>query len=79
MACHVCDSVMHPLVTDLPSERDKHGIVIGRDLPVLHCANCGEHLFGDGAMARGSSSSWITSTPWSNSKLCATPPEAVGG
>ena len=50
MRCHVCGGEMHLANSDMPFKLDRTRIVIIKDLPVLQCAECGEHAFSDAVM-----------------------------
>lgn len=52
MRCHVCGGEMHETRSDMPFKLDRTRIVIIKDLPVLQCAECGEHAFSDPVMAK---------------------------
>jgi YgiT-type zinc finger domain-containing protein len=52
MRCHVCGGEMHLANSDMPFKLDRTRIVIIKDLPVLQCAECGEHAFSDAVMAK---------------------------
>ena len=52
MKCHVCGSHMSHAHSDMPFKLDRTRIVIIRELPVLHCAQCGEHAFEDAVMQK---------------------------
>ena len=52
MRCHVCGSVMKPLVTNLPFKVSETSIVVLKGLPVLQCDNCSEYLLEDEVMER---------------------------
>jgi YgiT-type zinc finger domain-containing protein len=51
MKCHVCGSVLNPILTDLPFKLSPRTIVVVRDLPVLQCGNCTDYLLEDEVMA----------------------------
>ena len=50
MKCHACGGQMHDMRSDIPFKLDRSRIVIIKDLPVLQCAECGEHAFADSVM-----------------------------
>jgi YgiT-type zinc finger domain-containing protein len=52
MKCHVCGSVLKPLITDLPFKVSDTTMVILKGLPVLQCGNCTEYLLEDSVMRR---------------------------
>ena len=52
MKCHVCGGHMTPTRSDMPFKLDQTRIVIIRDLPLLHCQQCGEHAFEDAVMKK---------------------------
>ena len=52
LRCHVCGGKMHETRSDMPFKLGPTRIVIIKDLPVLHCGECGEHAFIDAVMAK---------------------------
>ena len=52
MTCHVCGGEMREARSDMPFKLDRSRIVIIKDLPVLQCAECGEHAFTDPVMVK---------------------------
>lgn len=52
MRCHVCGSVMRPIVTDLPFKVSETSIVLLKGVPVLQCDNCSEYLLEDEVVER---------------------------
>jgi YgiT-type zinc finger domain-containing protein len=50
MKCHACGGHMSEDRSDMPFKLDRERIVIIKDLPVLVCAECGEHAFTDPVM-----------------------------
>ena len=52
MKCHVCGSDLQAIITDMPFKTGPRAIVILKELPVLHCGNCGEYLLEDPVMEK---------------------------
>ncbi|HYD47727.1 MAG TPA: YgiT-type zinc finger protein [Terriglobales bacterium] len=52
MKCSMCGGIMRPTGTDLPFITAAHTIAILKDIPVLQCERCPEHLVDDSIMAR---------------------------
>lgn len=52
MKCRVCGSVLQTIKTDLPFKVTDRSIVIVKELPVLQCQSCAEHLIEDTVMDR---------------------------
>ena len=47
MKCMTCGSSLQAGQSDLPFKVSQHSIVILKNLPVLHCDNCGEYSIED--------------------------------
>ena len=52
MRCTVCGAKMKRVTSDLPFKTSDHAIVILKNLPVLQCRNCTEHLIEDAVLSR---------------------------
>ncbi|MEK6748848.1 MAG: YgiT-type zinc finger protein [Pseudomonadota bacterium] len=52
MKCHTCGGQTQAIISDMPFKLDTHRIVIFKNLPVLQCSQCGEHLIEDAVMVR---------------------------
>ncbi len=52
MKCHVCGSILVPVVTDLPFKLSETTIVIVKALPVLQCESCSEYALEDAVVQR---------------------------
>jgi YgiT-type zinc finger domain-containing protein len=52
MQCHMCGSIMEPIVTDFPFKVHPNTIIIVKGLPVLQCSGCREYLFADDVMEK---------------------------
>jgi YgiT-type zinc finger domain-containing protein len=50
--CHVCDSPLRAVTTDLPFKVSDDALVILKAMPVLQCSGCREYVIEDPVMAR---------------------------
>jgi YgiT-type zinc finger domain-containing protein len=48
----ICGATLRPTTSDLPFKVREHTIVILKDLPVLECTNCVQHLIADREFSR---------------------------
>ncbi|MFQ5894774.1 MAG: YgiT-type zinc finger protein [Nitrospinota bacterium] len=52
MKCTVCGAELKATETDLPFKVRETSIVILKNVPVMQCANCPQHLIEDAVLAR---------------------------
>lgn len=52
MKCHVCETPMTRVVSDLPFRVDRSVMIILKDLPLLECSECGAYALEETVMER---------------------------